>query len=147
MRKKSILSLAKVGLFVLFLAACTLYESGGREAIEKNQGNIVTSGFSLSLNGYYRCERSLVTPDFLKEPLEVLDVSDWIEKKFEKQDVSLLLQTSHTPHWLVVYTQQSLSQEYDSCKIYFLKPIRSSTQISEGAQLAVAQMKKFSALE
>ena len=63
-------------LIFLFAAGCTVYQSGGRAAIEKNQSNLVgtySTGYDAKLEYYYKCSTSVTTPDFLKEPLEVVE--------------------------------------------------------------------------
>ncbi len=130
----------------LFLAACSLYESSGHKAIEKNQGGIVTagglvaSGFGLKPYSYYTCARSLTTPDFLKEPLEVL------ETPFEQENFSVLLNSQSSPGWLAVYRHQN--EFYDTCKIYFLQSSTSAEEVYlNAAHIGVTQLKKFNNAE
>lgn len=137
----------RIGLFskfsftvfsLVFLSSCSIYESNGREIIEKNQGGIVASGFSFKTNVYYVCSRSYVTPEFLKAPLEV------IETEYEKKNISVLYNEHSQPHSVVVYHHNVLGELYDSCKMFFLKRVSTESQILDAAQLGIEQLKKFS---
>lgn len=141
--------LIKVGALLFFLAACSLYESSGRQAIEKNEGGIVTSGLILEPQGYYVCSRAYILPDFLKEPLEVLATP------YEKRNYSVLLKTNSAPDWLVIYKHNTATEgknenadegaieSYDSCKIFFLKPNPPAIDLLRSADLGAEQLMRF----
>jgi hypothetical protein len=86
-----------LSLTILFLFGCTLYESDGRKAIAKNENGLLTSGLDTRYHFYYECQKETTLPAFLKEPLEVIETS------LERQNISVLTNTSSSPAWLVLY--------------------------------------------
>lgn len=145
MARNIFFTLIQISFFSLFLCACSLYESSGRQAIEKDDGGIVTSGLSLKPSGYYACSRTYTLPSFLKEPLEVL------ETPFEKKNYSVLFNTTSTPNWLVIYRHHpsvtSYVESYDSCKFFFLKSEPTETDILSVVELGVEQLMRFNKSE
>lgn len=109
-----------VSLIIIFVIAfsisgCTLYQSGGRKAIETNQGGLLGAGINSVLNAYYNCEHTFDTPDFLKEGLEVVDTP------FESQNYSILYDRHSSPPLIAVYSNDTEEKSYRFCKVYMLK--------------------------
>jgi hypothetical protein len=123
-------------LFV-FIVGCSLYESSNRKAIENNSSGIVVlmNGIDKTITHYYVCSRSSTLPEFLKEPLEV------IESPTASESYSVLLNESATPQWVVVYQTNVDSQTHDFCKIYMINqaPFNHSLVIS-AARLGVDKL-------
>lgn len=128
-------------ILLFFLSSCSLYESGGRQAIEKNEGNLVGSyvaGLSANQQHYYVCSRTKKLPDFLSEALEV------IETPLETQNISVLLNSRSAPNWVAIYRQNLEFNHYDQCKIYFLKTKKlSAKRILQAAQIGVKKIDEF----
>ncbi|OFZ12789.1 MAG: hypothetical protein A2Z20_07040 [Bdellovibrionales bacterium RBG_16_40_8] len=107
-----------VVFFTLSLAACTVYKSTAREAIEKNTDGILgTMNFGLNVTSQlsYFCSRSAETPSFLKEPLEVLDTP------LAQENITVLSDPYTELNWVIVYQHNSKLNCHEYCKIYFLK--------------------------
>lgn len=107
------------GILLIFLTSCSLYESSGREAIEKNQNNIMppavfANGLDKKFDHYYTCVSARDLPVFLREPLEV------IETRHEIENISVMLNTGSPPDWVAVYRYNEDLMEHESCKIYFI---------------------------
>ncbi len=91
-----------IAMAFIFLASCSVYESGQRKAIETNEGGIVGAyGFAQSLTEYYICEQQTSQPDFLKSPLEVIDTP------FDSKNITTLYNSKSNPPSVVVYTVAS----------------------------------------
>lgn len=126
--------LLRASILLLFmpLLGCSLYESNQRKAIEKNENNIVGSfsGMSENLKYYYNCVRTVEMPEFLREPLEV------VETPYERLGQSVLLNVRTEPFWVAVY-QHHDSQHHDYCKVY---PIRTNSNLSHSEILFAARL-------
>ena len=124
----------------LLICSCSVYESGGRKAIETNENNIVGSyGFSQSLTEYYICEQQSTEPEFLKSPLEVIDTP------FDSKNITPLYNSSATPPAVIVYTVNANSI-YTFCRISTFTPATRSllsSKIQQMAQLAHTQLDKL----
>jgi hypothetical protein len=123
---------------LLLLNGCSLYESAGRKAIEKNENGIVvlsTMGLSGDPLHYYNCEKRSTLPSFLKEPLEV------IETEYESQGLSVMTTSSSASPWIAVYRHNAEQDAHTHCKVY---PLRSSSlsrpAILNAARVGVAQV-------
>jgi hypothetical protein len=109
--------------FGLSLSGCTLYQSSGREAIEKDSGQIVTSsGFSPNFKSYYNCMSSDKMPDFLKQDLEILNT------KNEPEFVTVLASEKNSPSWIYVYTYKEMSGFHYSCQVYKMDHVELTTE-------------------
>ena len=98
------------GLLVTGSLGCSLYQSTGREAIEK--GTIpISSGLDASLNVLYECHKDYRTPHYLKAPFEVL------EAPLIPREYSVLLQGAVEPFWVVIYTHVN-HEKYYSCQYH-----------------------------
>jgi hypothetical protein len=95
------------------LISCTAYQSGGRRVIAENQNGIL-NGLSTTPLSYYTCSTSIDEPDFLKEPLDV------IETPFEDQNFSVLHNADHAPDWVAIHRFNETLNRHEQCKIYFL---------------------------
>lgn len=126
------------GFFIL--ASCSIYESGGRKAIETNEGNLVGSySFAQTLTEYYICEQQTVEPDFLKSPLEVIDTP------FDSKNLTTLYNSHSNPPSVIVYTV-SAKDTYTFCRISSLMPSSqnlSLQKIQQIARLASVQIDKL----
>jgi hypothetical protein len=124
---------ARALFFLIFatvaLSACSIYESDGRKAIEKNQGNIVGSGVSPLLGLFYICEQTTNAPTFTKDPLEV------VESEYEEAHISTLLNQQSEPHWIVAYHHNEETLVHTFCKVYPGKN-KSFNNIKKAAALA-----------
>lgn len=106
-------------IFVMsFSSSCTLYKSSGREAIVENENNIVGSyatGIDQKASVYYNCVETRVSPDFLKEPLVVL------ETHFEKLNFSALFKEKkigiNTSQSVIVYRYDENQNIHDFCQL------------------------------
>ena len=130
------------GILLFLLTSCTLYESGGRQAIEKNENNIVGSysaGLSTNHQHYYVCSRTKELPDFLLEALEVM------ETPYEKHNFSVLLNSRVTPKWIAIYHHNSELNAHEQCKVYFLKnKSLNKKRILRAARVGVQKINEFS---
>jgi hypothetical protein len=129
-------------ILLFFLTSCTLYESGGRQAIEKNENNLVGSyaaGLSAKHQHYYVCSHTKELPDFLLEALEV------IETPHETRNFSILLNARTTPKWIAVYRHNLELNTHEQCKIYFLnnQPINKK-RILIAANIGVQKISELS---
>lgn len=99
----------------IFSMGCSLYQSSGREAIEKGLIPIeVASGLDTHFQTFYLCKKDYSTPAYLKVPLEVL------EAPHLPKEYSVLLQDHKEPYWVLVYTHHN-QEHYLSCQ-YHLHP-------------------------
>src|SRR5437868_5177193 len=85
-----------LAFFVMNLSACSIYQSSGREILEKDTGKIVTtSGLMLDLSAKYECFEAVHTPDLWNEvstPLEEYSQSEQIEARLtQTQDLPVVL--------------------------------------------------------
>ncbi len=118
-----LISFFKYSLFFLaasFLIGCSIYESDGHKAIEKNSGGIVTvTGFNLELSARYECLRMVALPtswqthvDSLAEFTSVIGIQAALDNKKEIPTV-------------LVYTTET--RTFEGCSIELLDS-KSSTQ-------------------
>lgn len=126
--------------FCTLLVSCSLYESGGREAIEKNQSGIVGgfNTFNKKLTHYSACNSTYEEPEFLKAPLEVIETS------YENEDISVFYSGISSPRWLAVYRYDSILQLHSHCKIYSLSGLSlNPTKIKQAIDIGVSNLKKL----
>ncbi len=128
-------------LLLVFLASCSLYESGGRQAIEKNENAIVvrhSAGLSPNQQHYYVCSRTKELPGFLREALEV------IETPFESRGFSVLLNARANQKWIAVYQHNVELNTHDQCKIYFLRSQHlNKKRVLNAAKIGVDKITEF----
>src|SRR5262245_41698230 len=94
------------------LQACSIYQSGGREAIEKDSGNIVTkSGFTEAFTHYFECEGTHKRPGFLDKANQVLVTP------FETADYTVLTSQTDPLKWITVFRYMEDNKAYFFCKI------------------------------
>jgi hypothetical protein len=130
-------------VLALLLCSCTLYQSEQRKAIEKNtDGIVVFTGLTPEMKNYFVCTQANELPDFLKEPLEVVDTP------YEADNYSTLFSAQSVPQWLGVYHHDNVKNVHDYCKIYFLKSTSHlhSRALVEAAKIGVEQIEKMSRL-
>ena len=101
----------------LSLIGCTLYDSDGRRAIAKNENGLLTSGLNTQFHFYYECLKETNLPAFLKEPLEV------IETPLERQNISVLTNSSTSPAWIVLYHHVRDEEVHTYCMISPMKSL------------------------
>lgn len=108
-------------LVLLFLslqiASCTLYQSEGRELLEKNKNGIVSFEFNAQKTIRYSCHRSAVPPEELSGPVEVL------ETNYEEQGFSSYLQRKNLETYILVYESlkiDKLHTEHNFCRLQLL---------------------------
>jgi hypothetical protein len=92
------------------LTACSLYQSGGREAIEKDSGGLVTQpGFNLKLNTHYECSTLMALP--LSWQQNVTSLNEYTSLEGTK---AILLAGSETPE-VIVYGW--VDRHVDACSL------------------------------
>lgn len=103
-----------------FLTGCSLYESDGHKAIEKNSGGIVTvTGFNLELAARYECMKMVALPTSWQT--NVVSLSEF--SKIEAMEAALD-NTKEVPT-VLVYTTETRS--FEGCSIELLDS-KTSTQ-------------------
>jgi hypothetical protein len=126
-----------VALFIFLLpSACTLYQSDGRQAIEKNKANIVGAyGFDTVSKTHYECYLSAEAPSILHAQNEVLDT------EFEKDGFSSL-ETHGPDRRIIVYKFEEARTHHHYCILKVLEPAAESkaSAIRLAVNLLVDQM-------
>jgi len=101
--------------FFIFIFGCTVYQSDGRQAIEKNKANIVgTFGFDPYHKVDYRCEMGGDAPDALHSPTEV------IESEFEASGYSSFLIKKYPHKEILVYRYDPNSHYHHICRLHLM---------------------------
>lgn len=124
--------------FLPSLLSCTLYQSEGRVALEKDKNGIITaSGLNLSSSIEYICYKSALAPFELNGPLHVIETS------FESQGFSSYL-VNEDPGSKYVLVYEALREETEAdqhrfCRAKFLQP-SSKSLIEEAIDLVVFQL-------
>ncbi len=99
-------------ILVPLLTGCTLYQSEGREALEKNKGGIInTSGFDIQRNMAYECATSAQVPLEMNGPTVVL------ETPYETQGFSSYLVQEPNVEKILVYRYSKESSLHSFCRI------------------------------
>ena len=127
-------------LFLVSVAACTVYQSDGRQAIEKNKANIVgTFGFDIKTQTHYSCFISADTPSVLQTPNEV------IENEFEKDGFSSQLHMSDEGPQLVIYKYDADRSQHHYCTLKTLDNTSAAQTdaIRLAVDLLIQQISKF----
>lgn len=100
----------------LILINCSIYETGGRKAIEDNQGGIVVlRGHSDDLSMYYECSITSYMPHFLKTELYVLS------SKYEPFGYSVFATHLNQPQSVYVYLHNEQANTYTHCHVHNLR--------------------------
>jgi hypothetical protein len=138
--RKLLSNIITICFFASVLAACSVYQSSGRKAIE-GQGNfaVTVSGFSTTSSAYYVCEKTVVEPDFLKEPFEV------IATPFDSQKFTTLFNSSAMPSTVIVYTVTD-NETYAYCHVSNISqqngqtPVMTTKKIQKAVKVGVEQI-------
>lgn len=102
-----------VAIFLIsILSGCTLYQSDGRQAIEKNKADIVGAfGFDAVSKAHYSCFMSADLPQILQAPNHV------IETEYEKQGFSSFGTFVDGSAQVVVYKLELDNERHHHCNL------------------------------
>lgn len=110
----------------LSASACSIYQSSGREILEKDTGKIVTtSGFQLDLSAKYECFEAVHTPDIwngVSTPLDEYSQSDMIDAR--------LTQTEELPVVLISLRHET-EAHFQGCTLQILDSKLSSQRLQD----------------
>lgn len=111
-----------VALFLfLFPVACTVYQSDGRQIIEKNKLQAVGAyGFDPVSKTQYSCFMSADLPEVLQMPNTV------IETEYEKDGFSTLETVAEIEPQLIVYKYDHERDHHHYCNLRMMEPSKVS---------------------
>lgn len=119
-----------IASFVFLISACSVYESGGRKALENNEGDIIGAyGVAGTPSDFYFCSSEKSEPEFLKSPLEV------IETTLDAENFTTLYNAESTPPSVIVYTVDS-NNKYSYCRVSHFSPLTKSLSIEKILQFS-----------
>lgn len=102
-----------LSFFILvFVSACSLYQSDGRKAIEKNTASVVTgTGFDSVQNIKFVCYQSGSAPAETKGPIQVID------NEFDEAGIATYLIDDSQSKKLLVYQVPTQDQAHNFCHL------------------------------
>ena len=107
-----LISVLNILFSIFFLSACSLYQSDGRKAIEKNSAGIVTlQGYDSVQNIKFSCYQSGSAPYEMKGPIQVID------NEFEELGYSVYLINEALAKKLLVYQVPSDQTAHNFCNL------------------------------
>lgn len=110
-------------LFLVINSGCSVHQSDGSKALEKNTGNVVVAGFHLNLAVKYECQKMMALPLSWQE--QVTDLNEFVS---EPPIQARLDNKKELPTVLVYSTHE---RSFEGCVLEVLDSKFSSQKLNE----------------